>query len=34
MAGAGKFSLHHHVQNVSGDHSASYPVDTRGCFLE
>jgi hypothetical protein len=24
--------LHHRVQNVSGDHPASYPRDTRGSF--
>jgi hypothetical protein len=29
-AGAGNFSLHHHVQNGSGTHPASYPVGTRG----
>jgi hypothetical protein len=28
-AGAGNFSLHHHVQNGSGAHSASYSVGTR-----
>jgi hypothetical protein len=32
-AGSGNFSLHHHVQNGSGVHPASYPVGTRGCFL-
>jgi hypothetical protein len=32
-AGAGNFSLHHRVQNGSGDHPASYPMDTRGFFL-
>jgi hypothetical protein len=31
-AGAGNFSLHHRIQNDSGAHSASYPVDTRGSF--
>jgi hypothetical protein len=31
--GAGNFSLHHRVQNGSGAHSASYPMDTRGSFL-
>jgi hypothetical protein len=31
-AGAGKFVLHHRVQNVSGAHPASYPMDTRGSF--
>jgi hypothetical protein len=30
--GAGNFSLHHRVQNGSGDHPASYPVGTRGSF--
>jgi hypothetical protein len=31
-AGAGDFSLHHHVQNSSGAHLASYPMGTRGSF--
>jgi hypothetical protein len=31
-AEAGNFSLHHHVQNGSGAHPASYPMGTRGCF--
>jgi hypothetical protein len=31
-AGAGNFSLHHHVQNGSGAHPASYPMGTRGSF--
>jgi hypothetical protein len=31
-AGAGNFSLHHHVQNDSGAHPASYPMGTRGSF--
>jgi hypothetical protein len=31
-AGAGKFSLHHSVQNGSGAHPASYPMGTRGSF--
>jgi hypothetical protein len=31
-AGAGNFSLHHRVQNGSGAHPASYPMDTRGSF--
>jgi hypothetical protein len=31
-AGAGNFSLHHHVQNCSGAHPASYPMGTRGSF--
>jgi hypothetical protein len=29
-AGAGNFSLHHRVQNGSGDHPASYPMGNRG----
>jgi hypothetical protein len=29
-AGAGNFSLHHRVQNGSGDHPASYPMGTWG----
>jgi hypothetical protein len=29
-AWAGKFSLHHPVQNGSGTHPASYPMGTRG----
>jgi hypothetical protein len=29
-AGAGKFSLHHRIQNGSEAHPASYPVGTRG----
>jgi hypothetical protein len=32
-AGAGNFSLHHRVQNVSGAHPASYPMGTGGSFL-
>jgi hypothetical protein len=32
LAGAGNFSLHHHVQNGSGVHPASYPIGTRGFF--
>jgi hypothetical protein len=32
LAGAGNFSLHHRVQNVSGAHPASYPMGTRGSF--
>jgi hypothetical protein len=32
-AGAGKFSLHHRVQNGSGAHPASYPADTRDLSL-
>jgi hypothetical protein len=32
LAGAGNFSLHHHVQNGSGAHPASYPMGTRGFF--
>jgi hypothetical protein len=31
-AGAGDFSLHHHVQNCSDAHPASYPMGTRGSF--
>jgi hypothetical protein len=31
-AGAGNFSLHHRVQNDSGAHPASYPMDNRGSF--
>jgi hypothetical protein len=31
-AGAGNFSLHHHVQNGSGAHPASYPMGTKGSF--
>jgi hypothetical protein len=31
-AGAGNFSLHHHVQNGSGVHPASYPMGSRGFF--
>jgi hypothetical protein len=31
-AGAGKFSLHYHVQNGSGAHPASYPMGTRSSF--
>jgi hypothetical protein len=31
-AGAGNFSLNHHVQNGSGAHPASYPMGTRGSF--
>jgi hypothetical protein len=30
LVGAGNFSLHHHIQNSSGAHPASYPVDTGG----
>jgi hypothetical protein len=29
---AGNFSLHHHVQNGSEAHPASYPMGTRGSF--
>jgi hypothetical protein len=32
-AGAGNFSLYHHVQNGSGAHPASYPMGTGGSFL-
>jgi hypothetical protein len=31
-AGTGNFSLHHHVQNGSGAHPASYPIGTAGSF--
>jgi hypothetical protein len=31
-AGAGKFSLHHRVQNGSGAEPAHYPMGTRGSF--
>jgi len=31
-ARAGNFSLHHHVQNGSRAHPASYPMGTRGSF--
>jgi hypothetical protein len=34
LAGAGNFFLHHSVQNGSGIHPASYPMDTRGAFTE
>jgi len=33
MAGAGNFSPHHRVQNVSGAHTTSYPVGNRGFSL-
>jgi hypothetical protein len=32
-AGGWNFSLHHRVQNGSGAHQASYPMDTRGSSL-
>jgi hypothetical protein len=32
-AGAGNFSLHHRVQNGSGAHPASYPMDTGALSL-
>jgi hypothetical protein len=32
-AGVGNFSLHHRIQNGSGAHLASCPMDTRGSFL-
>jgi hypothetical protein len=32
LVGAGNFSLHHHVQNSSGAHQASYPMGTRSSF--
>jgi hypothetical protein len=31
-AGAGNFSLHHHIHTGSGAHLASYPMGTRGSF--
>jgi hypothetical protein len=31
-AGAGNFSLYNRVQNGSGAHPASYPMDIRGFF--
>jgi hypothetical protein len=31
-AAAGNFSLHHRVQNGSGAHPVSYPMDTRESF--
>jgi hypothetical protein len=31
-AGAGNFSLHHHIQNGSGAHQVFYPIDTRCSF--
>jgi hypothetical protein len=31
-AGAGNFSLHHHVQHGPGAHPTSYPMGTRGSF--
>jgi hypothetical protein len=34
LAGAGNFSLHHHVENGSGAHPAFYPMGTRGSFPE
>jgi len=30
--GDGNFSLHHHIQNGSGAHPASYPIGTRVSF--
>jgi hypothetical protein len=33
LAGSGNFSLHHHIQNSSGAHPASYPMGTRVSFL-
>jgi hypothetical protein len=32
LAGAGNFSLYHHVQTGSGSHTFSYSVDTRSSF--
>jgi hypothetical protein len=34
LAGAGTFSLQYSVQTGSGAHPASYPMDTRGSFLD
>jgi hypothetical protein len=34
LAGAGNFSLNHPAQSGSGDHPASYPIGTRGSFLD
>jgi hypothetical protein len=31
-AGAGNFSLHHRIQNGSGVHPDSYPMDKRASF--
>jgi hypothetical protein len=33
LAGVGNFSLHHHIQNGSGAHLASYPMGTRALSL-
>jgi hypothetical protein len=33
LVGAGNFSLHHHIQNGSAAHPASYPMGPRGFFL-
>jgi hypothetical protein len=32
LAGAGNFSLPHHIQNSSEDHPAYYPMGNRGSF--
>jgi hypothetical protein len=32
LAVSGNFSLHHHFQNGSGAHPASYPMSTRASF--
>jgi len=32
LAGAGNFSLHHHIQTGSGAHPASYTMGIRGSF--
>jgi hypothetical protein len=32
LAGAGNFSLHHHVQTSPGTHPNSYPMGTRVPF--
>jgi len=34
LVGTGKFSLHHCIQTISGAHSASYTMGTRGSFPE
>jgi hypothetical protein len=31
-AETGNFSLHHHIQNGSGAHPASYPMGNKGSF--
>jgi len=32
LAGAGNYSLQHHMQTGSGAHPASYPTDNTGSF--